>query len=475
MAISPKVVYNGQVDASDPAYPQGKARNIVVVGDGIGTPWEQRLVNDIFGFQQALLLAAGITPSGTPDTALVSQYLDAVRWIAAGVRSTYNVKDKKYGAIGNGVTVDTAAIQAAITDAAAAGGEVFFPPGTYLTGQLTVPAGVSLRGLPDVSFILWNHATANQLVFTEYHEGNPVTIQDLRFIASVAATGKSIVAAVAARARFIRCTWNGFNAAGSPSNNLAGIILDASDSDSSIEFTDCAIGIVGNLDAIKSSGRLSITGGKIALPPTYGSRAVLASSGSKVKLTDVELDGSSHVSGTGIFVHASASSFVQLLGSRVTGGSAMLTWDAGARVIESDTIRTDASTGFLYGSTAQLSKGSRLGGFQTVPYLDFGGSAAATVGFGLPTVFLRFTGAVPAITLPAAVWLGQRQRLLVKNDSGSGWAAPSVGPTSVIAFGQAVPSLPAFTGPLLLDYEVVDNGATFPTPNLVWALVYASA
>ncbi|MFW6031039.1 MAG: hypothetical protein ACOC9T_00490 [Myxococcota bacterium] len=79
MAIAPKDTYPGQVDDSDPAYPQGKARNVVAPGDGTGTPWEERLVNDVFGFQQALLSEAGLDPSGDPDQVGASQYVDAIR------------------------------------------------------------------------------------------------------------------------------------------------------------------------------------------------------------------------------------------------------------------------------------------------------------------------------------------------------------------------------------------------------------
>lgn len=79
MAIAPSSVYPGQVDTSDPSgYPYGTARNDVVVGDGSGTPLEELWVKDIFGFQQALLAAAGITPSNVPDKVGASQYLTAL-------------------------------------------------------------------------------------------------------------------------------------------------------------------------------------------------------------------------------------------------------------------------------------------------------------------------------------------------------------------------------------------------------------
>jgi hypothetical protein len=72
------------------------------------------------------------------------------------VGAPVNVLD--FGAIGNGTTNDTAAIQAAINFAfAAGGGEVFFPVGTYLvTSMLEMRNEVSLRGIGDESQILVN-------------------------------------------------------------------------------------------------------------------------------------------------------------------------------------------------------------------------------------------------------------------------------------------------------------------------------
>ncbi len=54
---------------------------------------------------------------------------------------TYNVKD--FGAVGDGVTNDTVAIQAAIN---ASTGSVFFPRGSYLIDGVTLKEGVTLMG-----------------------------------------------------------------------------------------------------------------------------------------------------------------------------------------------------------------------------------------------------------------------------------------------------------------------------------------
>jgi len=68
-----------QMDGTDLGnYPYGKARNIVVPGDGTGSPWVAAVLNDIFGFQQKLLTEAGISPSGNPETILASNYWDAL-------------------------------------------------------------------------------------------------------------------------------------------------------------------------------------------------------------------------------------------------------------------------------------------------------------------------------------------------------------------------------------------------------------
>lgn len=68
-----------------------------------------------------------------------------------GVDLVYNVKSSEYGATGDGVTDDSAAIQAAIDAAYAAdGGTVFIPGGIFaIEDHLDMPRGVTLRGVSN--------------------------------------------------------------------------------------------------------------------------------------------------------------------------------------------------------------------------------------------------------------------------------------------------------------------------------------
>lgn len=122
----------------------------------------------------------------------------------------YNVKSPTYGAVGDGTTNDTTAIQAAI-DAAntAGGGIVFFPEGTYkTTAVLTLPPTVSLLGAgPQVTQIRVADGTAN-CINTTSAPGTITgaqTIQGLRLGASETNTGAAIDFAVAMDCQVINC------------------------------------------------------------------------------------------------------------------------------------------------------------------------------------------------------------------------------------------------------------------------------
>lgn len=91
MAIVPSDEYPGQTNDPNADYPQGSARDVSVPGAGDGTPWRARVVNDLFGFQQGLLNEASLTPSGNPDTATASQYVEAVNTMITAVINALNL------------------------------------------------------------------------------------------------------------------------------------------------------------------------------------------------------------------------------------------------------------------------------------------------------------------------------------------------------------------------------------------------
>lgn len=95
----------------------------------------------------------------------------------------FSVRD--YKAVGDGVTDDTAQIQAAIDACAAAGGGVvFFPFGSYAVTQLTIAAdAVQLRGSGPNSKLLWkwNAAGAAGSMLTVSGGADHWTVSDLQF------------------------------------------------------------------------------------------------------------------------------------------------------------------------------------------------------------------------------------------------------------------------------------------------------
>lgn len=114
-----------------------------------------------------------ITVTGTPTAPRTILLPDRGGFLAVG--ETFNVKD--YGAIGNGTTDDTAAINTAYTATKAANGTLLFPSGTYKVTSahaFLLGSNTRIQGMMGSSILVPNTATLNDAVgdgFFSYNNG----------------------------------------------------------------------------------------------------------------------------------------------------------------------------------------------------------------------------------------------------------------------------------------------------------------
>ncbi len=98
-----------------------------------------------------------------------------------------NVKDPQYGAVGDGVTNDQTAIQNAITGAA--GGIVFFPPGTYLVSQLSISqANICFMGSGTGATIIKSVTASTMVSLTDNTATAWKIFKDIKFTVTGSAT-----------------------------------------------------------------------------------------------------------------------------------------------------------------------------------------------------------------------------------------------------------------------------------------------
>jgi len=98
------------------------------------------------------------------------------------VRESVSVKD--FGAIGDGTTDDTAAIQAAVNSVSSNGGQVIFPSGSYkTTSEILIPSSnVSLIGDSELSTKIIRIGSGNTIRFYSASGLNSVGVSRISFI-----------------------------------------------------------------------------------------------------------------------------------------------------------------------------------------------------------------------------------------------------------------------------------------------------
>lgn len=427
MAIIPSELYPGQTETGDANYPGGKAQNLVVEGDGSGWPLEKTWINDLLGWQQALLAAAGIEASGDEDHVNESQYTQAIQLLAERSHSSTNVQS--VGVIGNGLADDTAAIVAAQSAVVAAGGgSLFFPPGRYrITSAITRSPLVAWLGVPGLSVIAMNHATEGTLVFSGTYDA-PVLTYGLDFEADQNNTGIVIAAPTGTpKAIFQRCRVNHAD------NKLKGKLFYG-EGEETFVFEDCEmLSQITTAVALASDfGRLTLRRGHYTMAPastqdmmygdeftaegttfvhnaTIGNVAFIAMAGSDDFRTHVHDCVFDSTAGAGTFaVKLVGNLSLHFLGNRILSPALLY------KVV-----------------SAPLADGSDI---QLIPHRAYSISAATVLlAQGYKThAIVSDDGSPPTVTLAAPLIKGQRVTVAVRNISGGAWTG-AIGFTSSVS------------------------------------------
>lgn len=197
---APSVEYQGQSFT-------GVDYETAATGAGSGFPLSLQQILDLW------LTSAGST-DWQVDVGGTDTDLSVIASAMAGL--VFNVKSSAYGAVGDGVTDDTSAIQAAINAASAVCGIVFFPAGTYLTSSALLPKKATLVGASSqLSVITLNHASANVLTYSTAHSSafGRAMLYGLGLNAAQANSGKviEVTAAVSLSVRDCFLGGNGLN------------------------------------------------------------------------------------------------------------------------------------------------------------------------------------------------------------------------------------------------------------------------
>jgi hypothetical protein len=250
----------------------------------------------------------------------------------------FNVKDSAYGAVGDGSTDDTAAINAAITAATASGGTVFFPAGTYrVTSLITVQHDVNLVGAgSEFTAILTDHATAGTLSYNAAGSGNHASnlLSGLRIGASQANTGARVNIVSGGRVVIDRCRL------GSTTNSNGYALLIASSATTRLHVRDSILVTNASNSSVvrglQSGGRsvfercYFVESATSYTPADTGAGMV---SGIKMTFIDCEFDASAATAGTFTYYYSESTTLDAVFrGNRflATGGATATAFELGA-------------------------------------------------------------------------------------------------------------------------------------------------
>lgn len=371
-----------------------------------------------------------ITNAGAPDWKVLLNGVSTTMLNAFGALSglVFNVKSPAYGAVGDGVTNDQSAIQAALAAAVAAGGGiVFFPKGTYLTTTaMEWDTRVALVGAgPAVSVITTNSAANARIIqwTAATSTTSPCVIHGVGFSASQANTGSQIYSTVAVNLLIDTCRLGA-------SSNCTGTMITLA-GDSILQIRNSRITVYSTVNpawTVSATTRTNVTDCLIETGDATYNGSLIKTAG-RTTMTGVRLDFSSDtlsVPSYGIEV-LNAGDWMILNGVEIYSTSQSPNY--GVRAVNGS--RLFISGCYLQGVTGAYSiaaltdlcgTGSNLENTDTYRKADATGAVTLPLG-GFAIYEIDCSNAAGlVVTMPAILFRGNQILVIIKNSSGSNWS-----------------------------------------------------
>lgn len=383
-------------------------------------------VNEPTTLQAVLNLWA--TNAGAPDWKVDIGGVDKTLLDAFGATTglVYNVKAPEYGAVGDGVANDQAAIQAAIADAVAAGGGiVFFPVGTYLTTSvIDLNNGVSYVGVgSDKSIITVNSASANVLRLAAASALDaPFVLRGLTLQSSQANAASQLYLNADCK-----CIVSGCVFGGSALATGSGIEYNA---DVELKISGCVFNcnsptlpvVVGS--ASSNTSRVQIFSCTVIGPEEFNGRYFDLRNTAHAYVDGCLFDDT--VNGTfGTHYAITATNETLITGNSFRGGvtfTGAIEYDApGVSIASGNSFESCEAR---YVTADPLPSGSHIELAGT--WSDSGAGSSFTIPDGYDAYVLVSTGTVPTVTLPQVLVHGQELTVFIRNSSAGNWVT---GPT----------------------------------------------
>jgi hypothetical protein len=167
------IVSTGSTGVSAGSFVVGQQYKITALGTTTQAQW-----NTIAGTTGQTYVVGSLFTAATTGASSGNGAAAVARTLANRFADVVNVKD--FGAVGDGVTDDTAAFQAAVNYGSSNSKAVYIPSGTYVSGKITVPSNIDIFGDGIESTTLFCKANTNATILNAANS-DFVQISNIKF------------------------------------------------------------------------------------------------------------------------------------------------------------------------------------------------------------------------------------------------------------------------------------------------------